>query len=99
MATGGAGSKETVAYWMIIGDAAACVNPLNGEGIDYGLETSALAAQLLGTNKELTLVWPDLLRQEYGEAFILARTLARVLTYPQFLPVAGPIGLRGPMHL
>ena len=30
---------------------------------------------------------------------MLARTLARVLTYPQFLPLAGPIGLRGPMHV
>jgi hypothetical protein len=32
---------------MLIGDAAACVNPLNGEGIDYGLETGRLAAQML----------------------------------------------------
>lgn len=96
---GGAVSNVAGANWMIIGDAAACVNPLNGEGIDYGLETAALAAELLGTTKDLTLVWPDLLRQSYGEAFMLARTLARVLTYPQFLPLAGPIGLRGPMHL
>lgn len=96
---GGAVSNVAGANWMIIGDAAACVNPLNGEGIDYGLETAALAAELLGTNKDLTLVWPDLLRREYGEAFMLARTLARVLTYPQFLPLAGPIGLRGPMHV
>lgn len=96
---GGAVSNVAGANWMIIGDAAACVNPLNGEGIDYGLETAALAADLLGTNKDLTLVWPDVLRQHYGEAFMLARTLARVLTYPQFLPLAGPVGLRGPMHV
>ena len=96
---GGAVSNVAGANWMIIGDAAACVNPLNGEGIDYGLETAALATGILGTNKDLTLVWPDLLRQHYGEAFMLARTLARVLTYPQFLPLAGPIGLRGPMHV
>src|SRR5699024_3732222 len=50
---GGAVSNVAGANWMIIGDAAACVNPLNGEGIDYGLETAALAAQLLGTNKDL----------------------------------------------
>lgn len=96
---GGAVSNVAGANWMIIGDAAACVNPLNGEGIDYGLETAALAAELLGTKKDLTLVWPDLLRQNYGEAFMLARTAARVLTYPQFLPIAGPVGLRGPMHI
>jgi flavin-dependent dehydrogenase len=33
--------------WLLVGDAAGCVNPLNGEGIDYGLETGRLAAELL----------------------------------------------------
>src|SRR5699024_5122092 len=64
---GGVVSNVAGANWMVIGDAAACVNPLNGEGIDYGLETAALAAELLVTTKDLTLVWPDLLRQSYGE--------------------------------
>ena len=36
---GGAVSGVAGPNWMLIGDAAACVNPLNGEGIDYGLET------------------------------------------------------------
>jgi menaquinone-9 beta-reductase len=30
--------------WMAIGDAAGLVNPMNGEGIDYGLESGMLAA-------------------------------------------------------
>ena len=93
---GGAVSGVAGANWMLIGDAAACVNPLNGEGIDYGLETAALAVDMLGT-KDLTLAWPDRLRAEYGEAFLLARTAARLLTYPQFLPLAGPIAMRGPV--
>ncbi|QRP60065.1 geranylgeranyl reductase family protein [Corynebacterium minutissimum] len=93
---GGAVSGVAGANWMLIGDAAACVNPLNGEGIDYGLETAALAVEMLGT-KDLTLAWPDRLRAEYGEAFLLARTAARLLTYPQFLPLAGPIAMRGPV--
>jgi len=33
---GGAVSNVAGANWMLIGDAAACINPLNGEGIDYG---------------------------------------------------------------
>lgn len=93
---GGAVSHVAGANWMLIGDAAACVNPLNGEGIDYGLETAALAVEMLGA-KDLTLAWPDLLRAHYGEAFLLARTAARLLTYPQFLPVVGPVALRGPV--
>ncbi|WP_288833006.1 geranylgeranyl reductase family protein [uncultured Corynebacterium sp.] len=93
---GGAVSNVAGPNWALIGDAAACVNPLNGEGIDYGLETAVLAVQLIGTGADLTLAWPDALRSHYGEAFTLARTAARLLTYPQFLPVAGPVALRGP---
>ena len=33
---GGAVTDVAGANWALIGDAAACVNPLNGEGIDYG---------------------------------------------------------------
>ncbi|MDX1448601.1 MAG: NAD(P)/FAD-dependent oxidoreductase [Acidimicrobiia bacterium] len=32
--------------WVAVGDAAGLVNPMNGEGIDYGLESGMLAAQL-----------------------------------------------------
>lgn len=31
--------------WLAIGDAAGLVNPMNGEGIDYGLESGMLAAE------------------------------------------------------
>ncbi len=32
--------------WVAIGDAAGLVNPMNGEGIDYGLESGMLAVDL-----------------------------------------------------
>jgi len=32
--------------WMAVGDAAGLINPMNGEGIDYGLESGMLAAGL-----------------------------------------------------
>ncbi|MFT5531370.1 MAG: geranylgeranyl reductase family protein [Candidatus Poriferisodalaceae bacterium] len=32
--------------WVAIGDAAGLVNPMNGEGIDYGLETGMLIVDL-----------------------------------------------------
>lgn len=92
---GGAVSNVAGGNWMIIGDAAAGVNPLNGEGIDYGLEMAELAVGLLGA--DLTRAWPHLLRETYGEAFLLARTAARLLTYPRFLPTVGPLALRGPV--
>ena len=92
---GGAVSNVAGPNWALIGDAAACVNPLNGEGIDYGLETAVLAVELVAQGGDLTLAWPAQLREYYGDAFTLARTLARLLTYPQFLPLAGPVALRG----
>ena len=94
---GGAVSGVAGRNWMLIGDAAACVNPLNGEGIDYGMETARLAVECLGAGKDYTLLWPDVLRREYGEAFGLARMLARLLTYPQLLPMVGPVALRRPL--
>lgn len=94
---GGAVSNVAGRNWMLLGDAAACVNALNGEGIDYGMETAELAVQLLHEGKDFTLLWPDVLRANYGEAFLLARTAARLLTYPNFLPLVGPLGLRGPV--
>lgn len=32
--------------WLAIGDAAGLINPMNGEGIDYALESGVLAADL-----------------------------------------------------
>jgi geranylgeranyl reductase family protein len=90
---GGAVSGIAGPNWMLIGDAAACVNPLNGEGIDYGLETGRLAAELLGTG-DLSQAWPDELRRHYGRGFSVARRLALLLTVPGFLPITGPVAMR-----
>lgn len=79
--------------WALIGDAAGCVNPLNGEGIDYGLEGGRLLADLLDAD-DLTEIWPELLRERYGRAFSIARRLAGLLTVPRVLPTGGPIGFR-----
>lgn len=90
---GGAVSGVAGPNWMLIGDAAACVNPLNGEGIDYGLETGRLAAELLGSG-DLTAAWPAILTEHYARGFSAARRLALLLTLPRFLPAVGPVALR-----
>jgi len=99
---GGAVSGVAGANWLLVGDAAGCVNPLNGEGIDYGLETGRLAAELLaetipnpGIN--YTRQWAPILRQRYGTAFSIARRLAGYLTVPGLLPTLGPVGMRSRM--
>lgn len=90
---GGAVSNIAGRNWALIGDAAACVNPLNGEGIDYGLEGGRLVARVLG-DADLTDVWPAILRDRYGRAFSIARRLAGLLTLSRFLPASGPVAMR-----
>src|SRR5690242_4172285 len=90
---GGAVSGVAGRNWALVGDAAGCVNPLNGEGIDYGLETGRLVVDLFDQS-DWTASWPAVLREHYGEAFSIARRLAGLLTLPRFLPAAGPVGMR-----
>jgi geranylgeranyl reductase family protein len=90
---GGAVSGVAGPNWMLVGDAAACVNPLNGEGIDYGLETGRLAAEVLGSG-DLSQAWPAVLQSHYGRGFSVARRLALLLTFPRFLPATGPPAMR-----
>ncbi|MGY1601055.1 geranylgeranyl reductase family protein [Geodermatophilus sp. SYSU D00815] len=90
---GGAVSGVAGRNWALVGDAAGCVNPLNGEGIDYGLETGRDLAGLLD-EPDWSAAWPATLRRNYGTAFSIARRLAGLLTVPRLLPAAGPVGMR-----
>lgn len=91
---GGAVSNVAGKNWALIGDAAACVNPLNGEGIDYGLETGRFVAEILAPRTDISQTWPALLTKEYGYAFSIARRLAGLITIQKFFTTAGPIGMR-----
>ncbi len=91
---GGAVSGVAGPNWALIGDAAGCVNPLNGEGIDYGLETGRLLAQMMTETDDLSEAWPAMLREHYGESFSIARRLAGLVTVPGLLPRLGPPGMR-----
>ena len=52
--------------WVAIGDAAGLVNPMNGEGIDYGLESGMLAAELFVADPGTA---PARYDREIGERF------------------------------
>ena len=52
--------------WVAIGDAAGLINPMNGEGIDYGLESGILAADLFVADPALA---PGRYDVEVGERF------------------------------
>ena len=97
---GGAVTRVAGENWAAIGDTAALVNPLNGEGIDYALESARFVVSLLPDAQRnsdgLRYMWPALLRGEYGEAFSLARRLAMGLTMPGLMSALGPVGMKGP---
>ena len=96
---GGAVSNVAGPNWALIGDAAGCVNPLNGEGIDYGLETGRLLVDMLSEREHLATAWPALLREHYGESFSIARRLAGLVTVPRLLPALGPVGMRSDLMM
>ncbi len=52
--------------WVAIGDAAGLINPMNGEGIDYGLESGMLAADLFVSDPGSA---PEAYDREVGERF------------------------------
>ncbi len=91
---GGAVSGVAGANWALVGDAAACVNPLNGEGIDYGVEGGRLVAELMADHADLATAWPATLTHHYGESFSIARRLAGLVTVPRLLATLGPVGMR-----
>ncbi|MEZ5191568.1 MAG: hypothetical protein R2734_02880 [Nocardioides sp.] len=88
---GGAVSHVAGRNWALIGDAAACVNPLNGEGIDYGLETGRLVAETLAEGEvDLARRWPALLTDHYGR-----RSRSRA-GWPAWSPCLGCCRTLGP---
>ncbi|WP_405134545.1 geranylgeranyl reductase family protein [Nocardia sp. NBC_01388] len=90
---GGAVSNVAGCNWALVGDAAGCVNPLNGEGIDYGLEGGHMLAELLD-EPDLTTLWPQTLRARYGRTYSVARRLAALATHPRAVPLGGPPVMR-----
>lgn len=90
---GGAVSTIAGRNWALVGDAAGCVNPLNGEGIDYGLEGGHMLAGLLD-EPDLTEEWPRLLRAKYGRTYSVARRIAGLATFPGMVSTGGPPVMR-----
>lgn len=72
--------------WLAVGDAAGLINPMNGEGIDYGLESAILAADLFVENPGSA---PDRYDTEmaarYDDFFQLGRRFSRLIGHPRLM--------------
>ena len=72
--------------WVAIGDAAGLVNPMNGEGIDYGLESGMLAADLFLDDPATAPVRYDQLVGERFDAFLrTGRRFSFLIGHPWIL--------------
>jgi geranylgeranyl reductase family protein len=85
--------------YLIIGDAVASINPFNGEGISYAYETGKFAADIiaraLGTDRTAELEqFDEVLRQEYGTYYRVARRFVRLISEPRVMGPAIWIAMR-----
>ena len=85
--------------WLVVGDAAGSINPFNGEGIDYAYETARMAADVLHraltTGDGLALQrYPQILEDEYGLYFKVARAFAKVIGQPALMRELTRVGMR-----
>jgi len=72
--------------WVAIGDAAGFVNPMNGEGIDYALESGMLAIECFVHNPETANADYDRLVGERFDAFLrTGRRFSFIIGHPWLL--------------
>ena len=72
--------------WVAIGDAAGLVNPMNGEGIDYGLESGMLAADLFLADPTTAPAEYDRLIGERFDGFLrTGRRFAFLIGHPRLM--------------
>jgi geranylgeranyl reductase family protein len=90
---------------LLAGDAAGVVNPFNGEGISYAMETGRMAAEAAadalaraeGPERESVLRrYPDRLRAEYGHHHRLGLGFLALLDRPGLVRFATAHGLERP---
>ncbi len=90
---------------LLIGDAAGAVNPFNGEGIAYAMETAETAADIViqalarpaGPAREQALsAYPEALSARYGGYFTLGRWFVGLIGHPAVMSLATKYGLPRP---
>ena len=93
---------------MLVGDAGGVVNPFNGEGIAYAMETGELAAEVAvqalargsvgtaGADRALAR-YPAELKARYGGYYTLGRVFVHAIGNPHVMRIATKHGLPRPL--
>ncbi len=91
---------------LLVGDAGGAVNPFNGEGIAYAMETGRLAAEVAvqalarpaGPSRERALqAYPSALAARYGGYYTLGRLFVQLIGNPHVMQIATRHGLPRPL--
>jgi menaquinone-9 beta-reductase len=90
---------------LLVGDAGGMVNPFNGEGIAYAMEsgeilartiTQALARSRRADTERVLAGYPHALSQEYGGYYTLGRVFVKLIGKPGLMRFATKHGMSRP---
>ena len=90
---------------LLVGDSGGMVNPFNGEGIAYAMESGALAAEVVtqalarpeGAERERALLaYPAELKVRYGGYYRLGGVFVKLIGNPQVMRLATKHGMPHP---
>jgi len=90
---------------LLAGDAGGMVNPFNGEGIAYAMESGELAARVItqalarptAADRERVLqTYPKQLKDAYGGYYTLGRVFVELIGKPSFMKFATKHGVKRP---
>jgi menaquinone-9 beta-reductase len=80
---------------LFVGDAAGLVNPFNGEGIDYAMESGELAV-LESCDRSRLLAYQAAVEQRFGSYFTVGRLFVRLIGDPRVMKACARYGLPRP---
>jgi flavin-dependent dehydrogenase len=91
---------------MLVGDSGGMVNPMNGEGIAYAMESGELAAEVAvqalarpaGADRERALqAYPAELKLRFGGYYRLGGVFVKLIGNPQIMRIATKHGMPHPL--
>ncbi|MBW8701631.1 putative oxidoreductase [Streptomyces sp. MBT84] len=91
---------------LLVGDAGGLVNPFNGEGIAYAMESGQIAADVVvqalaratPAQREMALRnYPKILKDTYGGYYTLGRAFVKLIGNPKVMKIAAQRGLTHPL--
>ncbi|MBO1755100.1 geranylgeranyl reductase family protein [Allobranchiibius sp. CTAmp26] len=87
---------------LLVGDAGGMVNPFNGEGIAYAMESARLAAEVVAqafartddaSRERVLQSYPQVMRDALGGYYTLGRMFAKMIGNPDVMRLAVKYGL------